>query len=57
MSHSPAWAAARAARAARRAQDPAVQGRRRQHEAAAQAEARRVHLSTFAAAWPKRGAA
>lgn len=53
MSHSPAWQAARAARAARRAQDPAAQERRRQHEAAQAVEERRVHLSTLAAAWPK----
>lgn len=33
MSHSPAWQAARDARRERRAQDPAVQDRRRQHQA------------------------
>lgn len=38
MSHSPAWQAARAARAARRATDPEVQDRRRQHEARAARE-------------------
>lgn len=53
MSYSPAWQAARAARRERRAHDPAVQDRRRQHEARQAAQERHVHLSTLAAAWPK----
>lgn len=47
MSHSPAWQAARAARKARRAQDPRVQARARQH---AERQAREAEKRTEGAA-------
>ena len=40
MSHSPAWAAVRAARKARRATDPAVQARAKAHAEKAAREAK-----------------
>lgn len=55
-SHSPAWQAARAARRARRAADPVVADRRRQHEARATQPDRHPHVTALAQAAAEREA-